>query len=152
MAIARRAVDGHASGLQPGTGRVDVIDQEREDGPRSLHVYRPGPTRYEEIPHDADGRVLLPVLGLFIALRDDRVVCFDATTGEEIEDFSGQKRGREEAVDQLRQYKEEVEKTMTEQVEKAEKQRLVLVAAEERVRKLEEQLRLQAGAAPPAQP
>ena len=58
-----------------------IVDQERDNGPRDLQGYRRTPTGYELILLDAHGRLLLAPLGLYLALRDDQVVCYDAATG-----------------------------------------------------------------------
>ncbi len=64
-----------------------IIDQEREGGLRTLRGYQRGPSSYVPIPLDAQGRLPLPFLGLCLGMRDNRVVCYDAQTGEEIGDY-----------------------------------------------------------------
>src|SRR5262249_6132878 len=63
-----------------------LIDQEDEEGPRCLHAYRHTAAGYEEVSPDGQGRVPLPPLGLLLGMRQDRAVCFDAATGEEVRD------------------------------------------------------------------
>jgi hypothetical protein len=65
-----------------------LIDQKKEGGPRSLLAYRWTPQRYQEAPLDPQGRLLIPELGLFLSVRDDRTVCHDAMTGLELGDYS----------------------------------------------------------------
>ncbi len=64
-----------------GVPRYVIVDQEREDGPRTLRGYRRGPTGYELLPLDAQGRLPLPFLGLSLGMQDNRVVCYDTQTG-----------------------------------------------------------------------
>ena len=65
-----------------------VVDQERVDGPRRLLAYVRGATGFEPLVLDDRGRVLLVSLGLRLGLRDERVVCWDAATDEEIGDLT----------------------------------------------------------------
>jgi Uma2 family endonuclease len=158
-----------------------LIDQEQEDGPRTLRAYRHTPAGYVEEPPDAMSRVPLPPVGLLLGLREDgRAVCFDAATGEEIEDLSGQLRAREEEQrarekdrERFSQYREDVDRAMTEQVtarqtaerdaekqrkeadkqrEEAENQRRAREQADKLIRELQEKLRLLQGGGgdPPA--
>jgi hypothetical protein len=94
-----------------------ILDQEEEGGPRSLHAYRHTPAGYAEVPPDAQGRVLLPPLGLLLGLRDDRAVCFDAVTGEEMRDHAGLKQETQRQREEALQQKEEADRAMTEQVD-----------------------------------
>src|SRR5206468_4194256 len=61
-----------------------IVDQQGEEGPRSLLAYRHTPGSYQLVPLDRDGRVLVPELGLRLGLRDDQIYCYDATTGAEL--------------------------------------------------------------------
>ena len=65
-----------------------LVDQERVDGPRRLVGYRRGPRKYVPMAQDERGRLLLEGLRLRIGLREERVVCWDADTDEEIGDFT----------------------------------------------------------------
>jgi Uma2 family endonuclease len=94
-----------------------IIDQHREGGPRTVRAYRLTAAGYVEVAPDPQGRVALPPLGLLLGIRDDRAVCFDAATGEEVEGFSEQVRGREEVTEQFRLFKEESEQSHAEQVQ-----------------------------------
>lgn len=73
-------------------GRVPlylIVDQERVDGPRHLVGYQRGARKYVPLPLDSQGRLLLAPVRLLVGLRDERVVCWDADTEEEIQDFTG---------------------------------------------------------------
>jgi colicin import membrane protein len=61
-----------------------IVDQEEEDGPRRLLGYRDTPDGYVPLIPDDQGRLLLEPFGVLIGLRDDRIVCYDAATKEEI--------------------------------------------------------------------
>jgi Uma2 family endonuclease len=74
-----------------------LVDQERVDGPRRIVGYRRGPRKYVPMPQDERGRLLLEGLRLRIGLREDRVVCWDADTDEEIGDFTQAMREYHEA-------------------------------------------------------
>jgi Uma2 family endonuclease len=65
-----------------------IIDQVKEDGPRALRAYRHGPKHFLPVELDGQGRLLLPLLGLRLGLREGRVVCFDGQTGQELGDYS----------------------------------------------------------------
>jgi Uma2 family endonuclease len=101
-----------------------IVDQYEEGGTRCLKAFRRKEGWYDEVNLDGQGRVRVAALNLAIGLRDNRVVCFDLTTGEEIEDYLGQVRGREEERrarekdrQQFDQFKEETEQAMTEHVQ-----------------------------------
>jgi Uma2 family endonuclease len=69
---------------QAGVPLYLIVDQEEEDGPRRLRGYRDTPNRYVPLIPDAEGRLLLEPFGILIGLREDRIVCYDAVTKEEI--------------------------------------------------------------------
>jgi Uma2 family endonuclease len=69
---------------QVGVPLYIIVDQEEEDGPRRLLGYRDTPDGYVPLIPDAQGRLLLEPFGVLIGLRDDRIVCYDAATNEEI--------------------------------------------------------------------
>jgi Uma2 family endonuclease len=116
-----------------------IIDQKDEDGPRWLRAYLHTPAGYEEVTPDGQGQILLPPLGLLLGMREDRAVCFDAVTGEEMRDHAGLKQETQRQREEALQQKEEADRAMTEQVD-------ALRAAQRRIRELEETLRrFQAG-------
>lgn len=65
-----------------------LVDQEQVEGPRRIVGYRRGSRKYVPIPLDEQGRLLLESVRLLLGLRDERAVCWDADTGEEIPDFA----------------------------------------------------------------
>lgn len=71
-----------------------IVDQEKENGPRQLVGYRYEADQFVRLPLDEQGRLLLGPLRLWLQLRDERVVCFDADTGEEIPDLAGMAQAR----------------------------------------------------------
>src|SRR5262249_22045640 len=65
-----------------------IVDQEKEDGPRRLVGYRDTPEGYVPLVPDEQGRLALEPLGVLLGLRDNRIVCYDATSGEEIPGYA----------------------------------------------------------------
>ncbi len=74
-----------------------IVDQERERGPRRIIGYRRGTRKYVKMPLDEQGRLLLEPVRLRMGLREQRVVCWDSDTGEEVEDFTAMAQARQEA-------------------------------------------------------
>ncbi len=64
-----------------------IVDQEEEEGPRRILAYRHTPGRYEPIALDAQGRVFLKPLQLYLGMHDNRVACYDAESGRELGDY-----------------------------------------------------------------
>jgi colicin import membrane protein len=79
-----------------------IVDQEREDGPRRVLAYRHTPQGYQAVALDDRGRVLLDQLGVRLGLRDNRIVCWDAATDEEVGNYVRQAQAREAAEQQAR--------------------------------------------------
>jgi Uma2 family endonuclease len=100
-----------------------IVDQEREDGPRRLLGYRYTRPGYRQVRLDRQGRLLLKPLGLYLAVEENRVVCYDAATGERFGDY-GQERQAHLVERQAR------------------------LAAEDRIRELEAELRRLRGETP----
>jgi Uma2 family endonuclease len=74
-----------------------IVDQEKENGPRKLIGYRRGKRGFVRLALDKQGRLPLEPVGLLLGLRDNRVVCFDTDTGEEIGDLTAMARQRDSA-------------------------------------------------------
>jgi Uma2 family endonuclease len=74
-----------------------IVDQESKGEPRAIIGYRRGTRKYVKKPLDEQGRVLLEPMRLLIGLREERVRCWDADTGEEIPDFAQMAQARQEA-------------------------------------------------------
>jgi colicin import membrane protein len=122
-----------------------IVDQERENGPRQLLGYRPGPAGYERIPLNAEGRLPLADLGLCLALRDERLVCFDAQTGAVIGDYDEVVKARQAAEAQARQEADARQAAETRARQEADARQ----AAETRLQELEAELRRLRGEGPP---
>ncbi len=65
-----------------------IVDREREEGPPRLIGYRYTEARYVRMTRDEQGRLLLKPLGVRLGIRDNRVVCYDAATDEELGDYT----------------------------------------------------------------
>lgn len=78
-----------------------IVDQEREGGPRNLIGYRRGARKYVRLRADRQGRLLLPPVRLLLGLREERVVCWDADSGEEIGDLTAMAQARDAAASAL---------------------------------------------------
>jgi colicin import membrane protein len=78
-----------------------LVDQEEVEGPRRIVGYRRGSRKYVPLPLDEQGRLLLEPVRLLMGLRDERVVCWDADTGEAIADFVQMAQARQDVEAQL---------------------------------------------------
>jgi colicin import membrane protein len=133
-----------------------IVDQEDEDGPRRLLAYRRGKRGFVRQPLDSQGCVLVAPLELRIGLRDERVICYDAETGEELHDVVGMAQARNAAAlarqeaeqayaaeAQARQAAEQARQTEAQarQTEAQARQQTeaALAAAQARIRELEAQ-------------
>jgi hypothetical protein len=76
-----------------------ILDQQTEDGPRYLHGYRWTENEYEEMELTEEGRLRVDFLELDLAVINERLVCFDIESGEELGDYA---QAREEVL-QLRE-------------------------------------------------
>ena len=65
-----------------------IVDREEVEGPVRLIGYQYAPQQYAEIPLDAQGRLWLEPLRVWLGTRDNRVVCYDGVTGREIGDYA----------------------------------------------------------------
>jgi Uma2 family endonuclease len=65
-----------------------IVDRERPEGPPRILAYVRTPREYVPLPPDKDGRVWLEPLGIWLGTRDNRVVCYDGATGEELGDYA----------------------------------------------------------------
>jgi colicin import membrane protein len=116
-----------------------IVDQERRDGPRRLIHYRRGPERFEEVPVSPDNCVLIEPVRLRLCLRENRIACFDADTGDEMGDYTQEYHLRADAEQRARdeaKAREEAERKAREEErgrEEAERK-----AREEEQRRVEE--------------
>ncbi len=117
-----------------------IIDQKKENGPRELRAYRYKAAGYEKVELDRRGRVLVKHLGIRIGLENNRVVCFDAETDQELGDYAQ----IEQVFIQSEQARVAAEKQAIEQAEARQAAELAQQAAElaqqaaERARQTEE--------------
>jgi colicin import membrane protein len=112
-----------------------MIDQQRENGPRSLVHYHWEQAGYRTVPGSENG-VLLQCANVRLCLRDNGAVCFDATTGEEILDYHDleeQRNELEEAHDKLQQERDDLAKERDEVAEERDDLAKELKAAEREI-------------------
>ncbi len=127
-----------------------MIDQERDDGPRSLMHRRWESTGWVETPGSANG-VVLQAANVRLRLRDNRLICFDATSDEEILDYLDLEEDRDELQETLTatQRKLREETLARENAEReARDQKQAREDAERRLRNLETELRRLRGEPP----
>jgi Uma2 family endonuclease len=114
-----------------------IIDRDTYDGPVRLLGYQRNPKRYVPILPDDDGRLWLEPVGVWLAAKGNRVVCFDEND-QELGDYatvSGQLRETSRRAD-------DAERRAEDAARRADEEARARAAAEERVKQLEEQLRL----------
>jgi hypothetical protein len=80
-----------------------IVDQKKQIGPRQLMAYEWTPTEFVAVPLTAQGRVELVRLGLCLGLGEDRIVCYDTVTGEEMGDWNQLLEARRLAEQQARE-------------------------------------------------
>ncbi len=114
-----------------------IVDRDRNDNLRLLG-YQYAPPRYLEMPVDEFGRLWLEPVGVSIGLKDGKVVCYDGDTGEEIPTLIA-------AHAQI----QEVKAIADAERARADAEAAARLAAEARIRELEDQLKLKS-ANPPA--
>ncbi len=109
-----------------------IVDARTKQGVRNIEIrgYRRGPTRYEPLELDAQGRLLLDPFGVLLGVENERVCCYDAETGEKIGDYEAVVRAREEAERQAQAAERQAQAELE-----------ARLAAEERVRQLEAEMR-----------
>jgi Uma2 family endonuclease len=125
---------------QAGVAQYVIVDaNEPDDGSRTLRLiaYRHTPERYEPMPLDEQGRVELLGLGLLLGERDDRVVLYDARTGEEQGDYDEVAR----ALEAETAAREAAEEAIAEAVEARQEAERARQAAEARASDLAIELR-----------
>ena len=76
-----------------------IVDRENIEGPVRLIGYRYHPDDYEELLPDEHGRLWLEPLGVWLGVKDNRVVCYDGETGRELGDYASITRELEEALE-----------------------------------------------------
>jgi Uma2 family endonuclease len=112
-----------------------IVDREGEEGPPTLRGYLRTPRSYQPLPLE-DGRLWLEPVGIYLGVRNDRVVAYDGETDQELGDYTAVSRALADE-----QARAEVER------QRAEAERRRAEAAEARIRQLEAEL--QARQTPP---
>ncbi len=114
-----------------------IVDARTRRGKRTLKLigYRWTPARYEPMPLDDRGRLLLEPLELLLGVKAGRVVLYDAATDEELGDYQAQFVGRQQA-----------EKEAAEQQARAQAAEAQVAALQAQLRDLQQQLRRRGGA------
>jgi hypothetical protein len=145
--VVRKMDHYHRAGVPLYT----IIDWPRESAPRVFKGYRRGATGFEELPLEENGQLYLRRLGLRLALRDGRVVCFEGQTGKELGDYAAVSRELDEMEKVYTQDRQDIEDATLREREariawekserRAEEESSARTAAEERIRQLEETLR-----------
>ncbi|MCI0456807.1 MAG: Uma2 family endonuclease [Gemmataceae bacterium] len=123
-----------------------IVDARHRRGKRTLKLigYRWTPARYEPLPLDERGRLLLEPLGVFLGVKGSRVVLYDAATDEELGDYEAVVKSLEaEVVARQSAQAEATAQRAEAQAAKrrAAKQRAKAQAAEAQVAELEARLR-----------
>jgi Uma2 family endonuclease len=115
-----------------------IVDAQERRGKRTLRLlgYRWTPERYEALPLDEQGRLLLEPLGLLLGVKGDRVVLYDAAAGEEVGDYEAVVRSLEAEAAARKSAQEEA----TQQRAQAEAAQAQVADLQARLRELEEQL------------
>jgi Uma2 family endonuclease len=123
-----------------------IVDREGEDDSPRLIGYQRRPRQYAKLPPEDGGRLWLEPIGVYLGVRDGRVVAYDGDTGEELGDYTAVSAALE--AEQARAAEAETRAEAERQRADAEKQRAD--AAEARLRQLEAALRTsQPPTAPP---
>src|SRR5262249_13959658 len=78
-----------------------IVDREQEEGPVKLIGYQYAPQEYEEMLPDAQGRLWLEPLRVWMGARGDGVVCYDGVTGEDRGDYIRVRQEAERLTDDL---------------------------------------------------
>jgi Uma2 family endonuclease len=94
-----------------------IVDARERSKVRELQIvgYQSGKSRYEKMDLDARGRLLLEPLGIWLGAEGGQVSCWDAGTGERLEDYDGllldrerERRARSVAEEETRRLREEI--------------------------------------------
>jgi hypothetical protein len=80
-----------------------IVDRQRREGPTHLLGYRYTPARYEPLAPDAQGRLWLEPVRLWLGLVANRVALYDSPEGPELGDYSAVCRQLETEAEARRQ-------------------------------------------------
>jgi len=126
-----------------------IVDRVREEDWPTLRGYRYTPQRYEPVPLDGQGCLLLEPLGLKLGTRENRIVLYDRVTGEELGDYTAISEAleAEAAARREAEARAEAEAVARREAEvRAEAEAAARQEAEARARAAEEQARAEAAA------
>jgi hypothetical protein len=85
-----------------------IIDQKKAGGPRELLAYSWRAAGFVKKNLDSRGRILIKCLDFRIGLKDNRVVCWDAETDEELGNYSQVDQAKREAEERVKELEAEV--------------------------------------------
>jgi hypothetical protein len=124
-----------------------IVNANDKADPRTLELigYRWQPDGYERLEPDAQGRLWLEPVRVWLGVKGSQVVCYDGDTGEEIGDYTAMAQARE--VEAQARQAAEARAVAEAQAREAEAQ--ARQAAETRLRELEAELRRLRGEAEP---
>jgi Uma2 family endonuclease len=92
-----------------------IVDQEREGRPRQVVGYRRGARRFLHMRPDRQGRLLLEPARLLLGLQDERAVCWDADSGEEIGGLTATAQALREAQARIRELEAQLRRNGSQQ-------------------------------------
>lgn len=89
-----------------------IVDARDRGNVRQIEIigYRSGSKGYERLELDARGRLLLEPLKVWVGAEAGQVCCWDAETGERLEDYESLLRHREDAREEVRRLQEEIKR------------------------------------------
>ena len=122
-----------------------LIDLEYGGGknPSGITAFQAGPTDYEALPPDEDGRVWLEVVEVFLAVENGGVVCYDQS-GKRLEDYTGLMKQNAKAEAEATTEKKKArraEKRADAATAARDAEQIARLAAEEKLKELEAELR-----------
>ena len=87
-----------------------IADVRTRKGVRYIEMigYRSGSTGYEKMELDAQGRLLLEPLGIWLGAENERVCCWDARSGQRIQDHASVVKESEAAQQEIRRLQAEI--------------------------------------------
>jgi Uma2 family endonuclease len=90
--------------FRAGVPLYAIVDARTRKGKRHIQIigYQAGPKSYEKMELDTNGRLLLAPLGILLGAENGRVWCYDAKTGERIDDHKTTARARSAAEERAR--------------------------------------------------
>jgi len=128
-----------------------IVDRERVEGPPRLIGYRYQPKCYQLMPLDDQGRLWIEPVRLWLGTRENRVVCWDGATNQELGDYTRVSQELAEAEARATEAQTQAKKAETQAKKaqeeaktaqaQAEAETQARLAAEARVRELEAALR-----------